>query len=245
MLKGGLAVAVSGELKGYWDLHQKYGKLKWSELFEPTIRLCREGHIVSKFLAEVLLIRREYILKSESFTNAYVNSATGDLYKEGDKIVLSDLAETLTTIANEGPNALYEGSLTSDFVRDIAEVGGIITADDLKSYSAKWDKPVVTQFQDTYHVYSAPLPFSGTVLILIINILNQFLALKSSVLNYHRITEAFKYAYAKRTELADPVYEPSSQKVQLKYYSNFFNLIVDFFINRLLMISSIQIMQQK
>lgn len=53
---GGLSVAVPGELKGYWELHKKYGKLPWATLVEPTIKLCKEGHIVTPYLARIFNI---------------------------------------------------------------------------------------------------------------------------------------------------------------------------------------------
>jgi len=37
--KGGLSVAVPGEIKGYWQAHQMFGKLKWSKLFQPAIEM--------------------------------------------------------------------------------------------------------------------------------------------------------------------------------------------------------------
>lgn len=150
---------------------------------------------------------------SPSFKAVYVNPETNDLYKEGDIIKLPDLEAALTAMANEGPNALYDGSLTANFIRDIEDAGGIVTAADLKSYKTKWDKPIVSKFHDKYTVYTSPLPFSGSVLVYILNILDSFLDSTPSVSNYHRITEAFKYAYGKRTQLADPVFEPPSRKV--------------------------------
>lgn len=36
-----LAIRVPGEVAGYWEAHQKYGKLAWSDLFEPNIQLCK------------------------------------------------------------------------------------------------------------------------------------------------------------------------------------------------------------
>lgn len=53
IIKGGLSVAIPGELKGYWELYKKYGKLPWATLIEPTIKLCKEGHIVTPYLARI------------------------------------------------------------------------------------------------------------------------------------------------------------------------------------------------
>lgn len=60
------------------------------------------------------------------------------------------------------------------------------------------------------HLYTMPLPGSGIILGFILNILDGYNFTKTSiaetkdtVLTYHRMIEAFKYAYAKRTELGD------------------------------------------
>jgi gamma-glutamyltranspeptidase/glutathione hydrolase/leukotriene-C4 hydrolase len=37
--KGGVAIAVPGEIKGYWKAHQMFGKLKWNKLFQPAIEM--------------------------------------------------------------------------------------------------------------------------------------------------------------------------------------------------------------
>src|SRR5450631_3868712 len=34
---GAISVSTPGALDGWWTLHQRYGKLKWAELFEPAI----------------------------------------------------------------------------------------------------------------------------------------------------------------------------------------------------------------
>lgn len=50
----GLTVAVPGEIRGYWELHQKYGKLPWKDLFQPTIEMCHQGIPVSSHLVKTL-----------------------------------------------------------------------------------------------------------------------------------------------------------------------------------------------
>lgn len=62
---GGLAVAVPGELMGYWEAYKKYGRLPWAELFEPAIKLCETGSLVNNYLA-AYLVEKEPLIKNES-----------------------------------------------------------------------------------------------------------------------------------------------------------------------------------
>lgn len=71
--RGGLSVATPGEIKGYWEAHQRFGKLPWKRLFEPTIKLCYEGHIVSNNLASVMRQRKEIILEEPSLIEIFIN----------------------------------------------------------------------------------------------------------------------------------------------------------------------------
>lgn len=132
--KGGLAIAVPGELKGYWEAHQKYGKLEWEEVVRPTIELCKRGHLVTEFLAGFFAARKTQLLASESLREVFINPHTNDTYKQGEYLKREKLAETLEVIAKEGANAIYNGSLTDSLVADIQANEGIITAEDFHSY---------------------------------------------------------------------------------------------------------------
>ena len=65
-IRGGLAVAVPGELKGYWEAYNKYGGgVPWKDLVQPTIDLCNEGIPVTKYLAAVTDTYKEDIMKDD------------------------------------------------------------------------------------------------------------------------------------------------------------------------------------
>ncbi len=63
---GGLAVAVPGELAGYWAAHQKYGKLPWSRLVLPTVEMVEKGIEVNSHLANALKVEQQLIMEEPS-----------------------------------------------------------------------------------------------------------------------------------------------------------------------------------
>lgn len=205
---GGLAIAVPGELRGYGELHRKFGRLDWAEIVKPTADLCRRGHRVNSYMARVLKSYSTMIKNEPSMRELYVNPATDEVWNEGDLITEPTLAETLDIIAVEGPEAMHNGSLTSRLVEDIAKFGGIITEDDMNNYMVEWQDPIEVPLIDGQTLYSSPLPGSGSVLAFILNMLYGWIGQGTDVpvgsnLYWHRIVETFKYAYAKRTGLGD------------------------------------------
>ncbi|XP_052225167.1 glutathione hydrolase 1 proenzyme-like [Dreissena polymorpha] len=183
---GGKAIAIPGEVRGLYEAWKLGGRLPWKQLFQPAIKLCMHGF------------------------NLITNNQTGKTYKEGETMKLPKLAQTLQVIADEGPEAFYNGSLADDIVADIQEAGGIITKQDLANYTSLVGDALNFTLHGNYTAYSPPLPSSGAVYLFILNILNDFKFNPDTVSNvvsatttWHRVTEAFKHAYSLRTQLGD------------------------------------------
>lgn len=206
-IDGILSVAVPGELKGYAEMHQKYGRTPWKNLIQPTIDLCRSGHIVTEYLGRVLQGKEEKILKSPSLREVFMNPKTGKVWRAGDRIKRNKLAETLEIIADEGADSMYSsnGTIAKRLIQEFKELGGIITMEDLTSYKTNWQEPVTTKLRGNYTLNTVPIPASGMVLSLILNILNDYEP-HMSVSYLHKITESFKYGYARRSFLGDETY---------------------------------------
>ncbi|XP_072034437.1 glutathione hydrolase 1 proenzyme-like [Amphiura filiformis] len=217
-VKGGLAVAVPGEIRGFWQAHQAHGKLDWGELFQPTIALARDGFKISKALAKAISDNEEDIRNETSLSAIFFNSK-GEPLKAGAKMYRPQLAETLQKIADNGSSIFYEGSLAQDIVNEVKENGGIITAEDLQSYTVKPKDTIVVPLAGlNFHL--PPAPSGGPALALILNILEGYDIRRTDITNnqaaislYHHIVESFKFAYAARSFIGDPDFVDVEEQV--------------------------------
>ncbi|KAM8718012.1 hypothetical protein ACLKA7_004681 [Drosophila subpalustris] len=208
---GAMAVAVPGEILGYWEMHQKYGRLPWKQLFQPTIKMAREGHVVSRFLAAAIKSELTHIQNDPGLSAVFLNDR-GEPHVENDYMTRPALAETLERIANNGVGEFYDGGQTGlKFVEDIQRLGGIITLDDLKNFKVRWqnDSDGITKAKvsDGLTLYTTPLPTSGPILAFILNVLSK-LYTDDEGIYWQRVVETFKHAYGQRTNLGDYENDP-------------------------------------
>ncbi|XP_065664293.1 glutathione hydrolase 1 proenzyme [Hydra vulgaris] len=215
-IRGGLAVAVPGELRGMQLAHEKFGKLPWKDLFEPAIKLAKEGFHITDSLQIALNKWKKDVFDEPCLRKLFVRK--GKLLSKGNLVKNVALAKTLEKIASHGnADVFYKGKLAKQFVKDVKKKGGIITEKDLHGYT-----PIIrTPLQSTlgnFSLLTAPPPASGPILALILNILKGYnmteeFEKQQPEIVYHRMIEAFNFAYARRTELADPDVEKNTMKV--------------------------------
>jgi gamma-glutamyltranspeptidase/glutathione hydrolase len=206
-----LGVGVPGTVAGLALAHEKYGSGKFTlaQLIAPAIKLAREGFDVDDDLADSLPRAQPRLARWAASTKIFLKSDGAPL-ERGDRLIQTDLAASLETIATLGPRAFYEGPLAEKIAAAMSANGGIMTRDDLKNYQAIV-RPVVRGTYRGYDIASMPPPSSGGVhLIQILNILEGFPLRESgagSAATYHLMIEAMKPAYADRAEfLGDPAF---------------------------------------
>ncbi|WRT64127.1 gamma-glutamyltransferase [Kwoniella shivajii] len=221
---GGAAVAVPGEVKGLEELHNKYGRLSWDVLFEPSIDLAEDGFEVTQELHNFITASCSPPGSTSQSTSWMASDPEySSLFKEGQVISLGSIwkrpeyASTLRKIAKEGSKAFHEGDIAESIIEVIQERGGLMTLDDLKGYQVEWNQPLSIQYRD-YTLWAPPAPASGAIWLSAMGILSQFEPeSEGSVEDLHRLTEALRLAYGQRTALGDPNYVPGLEEKQLSW----------------------------
>ncbi|MFN7571615.1 MAG: gamma-glutamyltransferase [Betaproteobacteria bacterium] len=159
---GGRSVGTPGALRVLEAAHKQHGKLPWAQLFDPAIALAEQGFVISPRLAT--LIEQDKYLARDPSARAYFYNPDGTPRKAGTLLRNPELAATLRTIAQNGPDAFYRGAIGVDVVakvRSQANVGRLGTSD-LAEYEAKERTAICTDYK-RWRVCGMPPPSSGGI----------------------------------------------------------------------------------
>jgi gamma-glutamyltranspeptidase/glutathione hydrolase len=152
---------VPGAPAGLAAAHRRFGRLPWPELIAPAVETARAGvplNGAQAFLHEIL----DVILRAEP-EGRRVYGGDGPL-REGERVVMDDLAATLEWLAAEGADVFYRGELARRVSAAVRERGGAVTEEDLAAYRVVERRPVRVAYRGAEFV-SNPPPSSGGLLI--------------------------------------------------------------------------------
>lgn len=201
------AWTVPGCVDGWWELHRRFGRLPWRELFQPVIAYAREGVPVPQVIAGAWARGGAAFASKPGFAEVFLPG--GKAPKEGEPFANPALAATLDLIAREGGRAFYEGEIARKIVAYSQRNGGFFSAEDFSNHRSEWVEPIVTTYRG-FDVWELPPNTQGLAALQMLNILENF-DLKSLGRDHpdfwHLLVEAKKLAFADRARFyADPAF---------------------------------------
>jgi gamma-glutamyltranspeptidase/glutathione hydrolase len=212
-ITGGLASGVPGELRGLQHLHENYGKLPWSTVLQPAVKVSREGWTVNQDLVNYMEsatagqnASTNFLLNDPEFAIDF--APRGHLLKVNETITRKRYADLLETIAHEGPDAFYEGPLAETLINAIQAKNGTMTLDDLKNYTVAIRKPSTIDYRG-YKLTACSAPSGGEVALASLKIMEGYSGIGDPAtinLTTHRLDESMRFAYGMRAELGDPLF---------------------------------------
>ena len=194
------AVGVPGTVAGLALAHKRHGKLKWEELVEPARKLAAEGFVVNYHLARSLSYPSTIEKLGQSPESRRIYQRDGRYYEMGETIVQPELASVLARI-KKSPRDFYEGETARLIVADVKAHGGILTAEDLRTYQATIRKPLQTTYRG-YDIITMPPPSSGGIALM--EMLNMLEPMELKPLGWHSsayvhtVVEVMRRAFADR-----------------------------------------------
>ena len=205
---GAAAVAVPGTLKAWCEALERFGKLPLDSVMEPAIRHARRGFAVTPYLANCIAEMAPDLSRNAAVSAKFLPKEKP--LKAGTLLVQGEYAETLSTIAREGPGAVYGGSLGDVIAHELSKAGSFLTAADIEGYKTIEREPIRGIYRGVELVGPAPPASGGVHIIQMLNILEAFDIAKSgfgTVETIHLMLEALKIAAAdRRAATADPAF---------------------------------------
>ena len=202
---GPLSVSVPGAVDGWFQIHERYGRLPMAEVLQPAVDYAREGFAVTEVIARGWRGGAESRQQYPGFAEVYMPGgkapAAGEIFKN------PALGSTLETIGREGRDAYYKGEIARTIGRYMEEAGGFLSADDLAAHEGNWVEPVSTTYRG-YTVWELPPNGQGIAALQMLNILEGYDIASmgfGSPEYLHLLIEAKKLAYEDRARFyADP-----------------------------------------
>ncbi len=168
---GILSVTVPGCVMGWWDLHQRFGKLPWKDLFKPAIYYASHGFPVPQWDSMYWPAYDNVLRANPEASRIYIPD--GEAPKLGQVFRNPAYAKALELVADQGERAFYAGSIAAAIVKTSKDLGGVISAEDLSDYKAEWVEPIETDYRG-WKVFEIPPNSQGIAALEMLNIMEQF-----------------------------------------------------------------------
>jgi gamma-glutamyltranspeptidase/glutathione hydrolase len=138
-------------------MHQKYGKLPWTDLFATAMRLATDGIEISGTGSRYSETQKDRF-NAAGLRHFY--RTPQQHYRPGEILKQPALAQALKLYRDQGPDGFYRGDVARDIAATVQANGGVITEADLANYQVRWLEPLQTEFKG-HVLYMMPPPSSG------------------------------------------------------------------------------------
>jgi len=199
--------SVPGTVDGWFELHDRFGKLPMAEILAPAIRAAEEGEPVPQIIAAAWKRGAKIFGEMPGFAATFLPGSKAP--EEGETFRNPDLARSYRLIAEQGREAFYRGAIAEALVAFSEKHGGYFAMEDFARHSSEWVQPISTTYRGVT-LYELPPNGQGLAALQMLNILENFDLEKigrESALFWHLMAEAKKLAFEDRARYyADPAF---------------------------------------
>jgi len=165
------SAAVPGNLKGFLHVHEKLGSLPLKEVVAPAAGYARHGVPMNYHQAYFLHMLRPIMTLTPQASDLF---APGEkLLRKGDIYTNPELAEFLENISEDRGFSFYQGEIAARIAADMIKGQGLLTEEDLKSYSVIERRPFRVHYRDRILLTNTFPSFGGPLIGLALKLMEQ------------------------------------------------------------------------
>lgn len=202
---GVLPWTVPGCVDGWFELHERFGKLSMKDILAPAIEYAEKGFPVTEVIAHYWATGGRRLKDQPNFADTYLPG--GSAPAKGEIFRNPDLARTYRLIAEKGRDVFYRGEIAETIDRFSRRIGGFLRLKDFEDHASTWVEPVSTNYRG-YSVWELPPNGQGIAVLQMLNLLEGYdlSTLGHNSADYlHFLIEAKKLAFEDRARYyADP-----------------------------------------
>jgi gamma-glutamyltranspeptidase/glutathione hydrolase len=169
--RGPLPVTVPGAVDGWFELHERFGRLPMTEVLAPAIGYARNGFPVTEVIASGWQINARLLENFPGFRETFMPG--GHAPAKGEMFANPRLARTYESIAKGGRDAFYRGDIARTIDSYMKANGGFLSYEDLAAHRSQWVEPVSVNYRG-YDVWELPPNGQGIAALQMLNILEGF-----------------------------------------------------------------------
>ena len=174
------SVTTPGSLMAYSEAIREFGSYDWSDICQPAIGYAEDGFVIRPnvylWWASGASLGRVDVEDRLGYTQSgreLYFGADGKFKRIGERIVNTDMANSLKLIAKHGHEVFYQGEIAERIAADFEANDGLLTYQDLANYQLKWNQPLEGSYR-THRLTTNHPPGGGIMLVEMLNILEQF-----------------------------------------------------------------------
>lgn len=202
---GGLSVTVPGAVDGWFELHQRFGRLPMRRILQHAVDYARDGFPVSEIIAAEWAFEARRLGEQPGFAETFLPA--GRAPRKGERFRNPGLARTLESLANDGRQAFYQGPAARAMAEAVQAAGGLLAEQDLAGHHSEWVTPVSAEYKGK-RVWQLPPNGQGLAVLQMLQLLEPWDLSRygfGSPEHLHLLVEAKKLAFADRARYyADP-----------------------------------------
>jgi len=164
-------VTVPGAVDGWWQMHRKFGKLPWAELFRPAIYYARNGYGVTEIIQEDWASNESKLRADDNARKYWL--VDGRAPKVGEVFRAPALAAAFELIAAGGRDAFYKGPIARSILKTSARLGGTLAQEDFSEFSSEWIAPISVDYRG-WKVHEMPPNGQGIAALMMLNLMERF-----------------------------------------------------------------------